>query len=122
MLLFNLMLTKETINKISQLTTPNGQFINEAPVCIVVFCQETKYYLEDGCAATTNILNAATASGINSCWVAGDKKPYCEDIAKLLSVPSGYKLISLIPLGFSDKAISSPDKKNLNSVIHWEKF
>jgi len=45
-------------------------------VCVVVMCKETKYYLEDGCNASQNILVAARAHGLGSCWVAGDKKPY----------------------------------------------
>ena len=53
----------------------NGRFMAQAAACIAVFCAETKYYLEDGCAATCNILLAATALGIGSCWIAGDKSP-----------------------------------------------
>ena len=56
--------------------TDYGKFIAEAPVCIAVFCKDTKYYLEDGCAASENILVAAWALGLSSCWVAGDKKQY----------------------------------------------
>lgn len=51
--------------------TEYGKHIARAPACIAVFCQETKYYLEDGAAATQNILLAATAHGVGSCWVAG---------------------------------------------------
>jgi nitroreductase len=31
--------------------TEHGKFLAETPVCIVVLCEDTKYYLEDGCAA-----------------------------------------------------------------------
>jgi nitroreductase len=44
-------------------------------------CKDTKYYLEDGCNASQNILVAARAHGLGSCWVAGDKKPYAEKVA-----------------------------------------
>ncbi|MDD5506181.1 MAG: nitroreductase family protein, partial [Candidatus Omnitrophica bacterium] len=46
---------KETLKKISDLAE-NGRFIAQAAACIVVFSGDTKYYLEDGCAATENIL------------------------------------------------------------------
>lgn len=83
-----------------------------------------KYYLEDGCAATENMLIAATAQGIGSCWVAGDKKPYCNEISNLLNVPASLKLISLVALGCSpsEDVFKIADKKNLNELMHWERF
>ena len=56
--------------------TDYGRFIAQAAVCVVVLCKDTKYYLEDGCNASQNILVAARAHGLGACWVAGDKKPY----------------------------------------------
>ena len=100
----------------------NGRFIAHASACIAVFCQDTKYYLEDGCAATENILLAATALGIGSCWVAGDKKPYAEEIAHMLSVPQDYKLVSLIALGYFQQQSPPPLKRPLSEIIHWERF
>jgi nitroreductase len=102
----------------------NAKFITSAKACIAVFCSDTKYYLEDGCAATENILIAATVLGIGSCWVAGDKKPYCGQVAKLLNVPVSFKLVSLIALGYpeSENSFSAVDKRSLSELIHWEKF
>jgi len=114
----------ETLKKISELGE-NARLMAGAKACIAVFCADsTKYYLEDGCAATVNILNAAAALGIGSCWVAGDKKPYCEEVARLLGVPSGLKLVSLIALGYPEDKHSFKlvDKRGLKEVTHWEKF
>ncbi|MDP8263338.1 MAG: nitroreductase family protein [Candidatus Ancaeobacter aquaticus] len=101
-----------------------GKFIAQAKACIAVYCRDTKYYLEDGCAATENILVAAASLGIGSCWVAGDKKPYTSEISVLLKVPSEYKLISLISLGRPSKDfdLSVAKKRALKDVIHWEWF
>ena len=99
-----------------------GKFIAQSSACIAVFCKDTKYYLEDGCAATQNMLVAATALGVQSCWVAGDKKPYCGAIAELLKVPEEYKLISLIALGYAEDPGKPTPKRPLAEVIHWEKF
>ena len=65
---------REMLRSIAQ-TTDHGKFISDAPVCVVVLCEDTKYYLEDGSAAAENILLASRAHGLGSCWVAGDKKP-----------------------------------------------
>jgi len=114
---------KKVLTKIANLAE-NGRFISGAGACIAVYCAETKYYLEDGCAATVNILNAAAALGIGSCWVAGDKKDYADTVLQLLSLPSGYKLISLIALGYpKDKdAFRTTDKRPLKELMHWERF
>ena len=99
-----------------------GKFIADAPVCIAVFCKDTKYYLEDGCAATENILLAACALGLGSCWVAGDKKSYASRIGQLLGVPSEYKLISLLSIGYPKAKNQASGKRKLEEVLHWEKF
>jgi nitroreductase len=101
--------------------TDYGKFIAQAPICVVVFCDDVKYYLEDGCAATQNILNAAKAHGLGSCWVAGDKKEYGPKLRQLLGLPDSYKLISLIPIGHAAQE-GHPDKKPLADVLHWEKY
>jgi len=102
----------------------NGRFMAQAAACITVFSTDTKYYLEDGCAATCNILLAATALGIGSCWIAGDKKPYAQQVNTLLNAPLNMKLISLIALGYpQDKDCFQPsDKRQLKELLHWEKF
>ncbi len=112
---------EETLQELSFLAD-NGSFIKDSGCCIAVFCQDTKYYLEDGCAATENILIAAYDLGLSSCWVAGDKKPYADKVRELLCVPCGFKLISLIPLGYSDIKPFLPSKKTLNDVTHWERY
>ena len=102
--------------------TEFGKFIADAPVCVSVFSQDTKYFLEDGSAATENILLAARALGLGSCWVAGDKKPYTGDIAALLRVPAGFKLVSLIAVGYTDELDQKCTKRPLGEVLHCEKF
>ena len=113
-----------TLKKIADLAE-NGRFLSSAGACIAVFCSDTKYYLEDGCAATENILLAATALGIGSCWIAGDKKPYCSQINTLLNVPQGLKLVSIIALGYpkaEDTFRVAENKRKVAEVMHWEKF
>lgn len=112
---------KETLAELASLTAGNGSFIKDSNCCIAVFSKDTKYYLEDGCAATENILIAASNSGLSSCWVAGDKKPYCDKVKELLGVSFDFKLVSLIPLGYSDAKPSLPAKRPLKEVLHWER-
>jgi nitroreductase len=98
-----------------------GKFIAQAAACVVVLCKDTRYYLEDGSNASQNILVAARAHGLGSCWVAGDKKPYAAKICRLVGAPEGYKLISLLALGHPAEE-PQKEKRPLADVLHWESF
>ena len=102
--------------------TEHGPFIADAPVCIAVLARDTKYYLEDGCAATQNLLVAARAAGLAACWVAGDKKPYAPKVVEFLGAPPSFRLVALVALGYSDGPLPNPPKRPLAEVLHWEKF
>lgn len=110
-----------TKNRVAAVTD-YGKFIADAPAMIAVFCEDTKYYLEDGCAATTNILLAATALGLGACWVAGDKKPYCREISDIMGVSAEHKLVSLIAVGYPAGPIPKVAKRALPDLLHWNKF
>jgi nitroreductase len=111
----------DTRRAIAQLAT-TGPFIADAPLCIAVFCKDTKYWLEDGCAATENIIIAARAHGLGHCWVAGEKKPYAAAVSELLGVPEGYRLVSLIAIGHPKEDPPPVPKRPLKEVLHWENY
>ena len=112
---------KKALGKLGGIAN-TGPFIKDAACCIAVYCKDTKYYLEDGAAATENILLAAAGLGLGACWVAGDKKPYAGEVSKLLGVPVDLKLVSLIPVGWPKKEPTQAKNRTLKDVIHWEKF
>ena len=98
-----------------------GRFIAQAAVCIVVLCKDTRYYLEDGSAASQNILVAARAHGLGGCWVAGDKKAYADTVRRMVGAPEGYRVISLLAIGHPAEAPGKV-KRPLSDVLHWERF
>jgi len=100
----------------------NGPYMAESPAVIAVISEPVKYYLEDGSAATENILLMARDLGLGTVWVAGDKKPYCADVLKALGVPSDRKLVSLICVGYPKDGFVETPKKPLSEVLHWEKY
>jgi len=112
----------ESRKNIKNLCPKNGPYIEFAPVCICVFCENTSYYLEDGSAATQNIINAAHSFGLGSVWVAGDKKDYADAIRKYLNVPEKYKLISLVPVGYPKTPLTLTPKKPMSEVLFWGKY
>lgn len=112
---------KEILQKIAE-TADHGKFIKGAVACFVVFCEKgQKYYLEDGSAATMNIIYACAAKGIGTCWVAGDKKTYVNDVRKILNVPEKYTLVSLIPAGYPAEQ-PKPAKKPVEQVTFKDRF
>jgi nitroreductase len=98
-----------------------GRFIADAPVCVAVLSRQTKYYLEDGSAATLNILLAAHAHGLGACWVAGDKKPYAAKVVRMVEAPEDYRLISLVSIGYPAEKPET-GKRALREMLHWERF
>ena len=112
---------KEILKKICSIC-PNGPFIKDASCLLAVFSRDTKYYLEDCSASTQNMLLAIEALGLGACWVAGDKKDYAEDIRKIFDVPEGYKLVSMISMGYPKKKQSPKEKKSVQELTHWEKW
>lgn len=102
--------------------TEYGKFLAQAPVCIVVVSADTKYYLEDGCAAAENILLAAAGLGLGSCWVAGDKKPYAEEIVRWLQAPDGFKLVAMLAIGYAVSSTVPREKKAVDKILHWQTY
>jgi len=112
---------KDLREKIASVTD-HGKFIAQAPVCFAVFGERNaKYYLEDCCAATENLILGLQAYGVASCWVAGDKKDYVEDIRKLLNVPEKYTLVSLLPAGLPLEVIPV-SKKETKKIVFSDRF
>ena len=112
---------KRLLESIAELAD-HGKFIRQAAACFTVFCRkDVKYYLEDGCAATMNIILGAAAKGIGTCWVAGDKKTYAEDIRKLLNVPEEYTLVSLVSAGYAMNS-PRPIKKDIKEISFKNKY
>lgn len=112
--LFGVIKSAELRKKIADLTD-KGKFIADAPLCIAVFGDKTaKYYLEDCCAATENLIIALQAYGIGSCWVTGEKKS--------MSRPSGRcsRYRTIIPsylLSLPDTRLILPLNRRKNSMI-----
>lgn len=99
---FLVLTDREKINGVGKITTWGNFIIDNAQACIIVVCDKEKSatLLEDGCAAAENILLAATAYGLASCWVDGYGMPYSEELEEYLHVPQNANLIAIVALGY----------------------
>lgn len=107
-------------NRIAE-ATGHAAFIASAPVCVAVCCGSTEFWVEDGCAATENLLLAAHAHGLGACWVGGYQAPYASTIGELIGAPPGQNLVSLIALGYPAEE-PHVEKRPLADVLRWERF
>jgi len=98
------------------------KWIAEAEAVIVVVMDPgSRWWIEDGSAAIENMLLATTALGYGSCWVEGDALPHEEQLKALLGIPPEKRVLALLPIGVPAEA-PAPEKKPLESVLHWERY
>jgi len=79
-----------------------GSFMAEAPVAIAVVIDPhaSNHPVEDGAAATQNILLAAHALGLGTCWIGSYDSGYEESVKEVLGIPRDKRVLSLISLGY----------------------
>ncbi|MHB8165143.1 MAG: nitroreductase family protein, partial [Methanoregula sp.] len=119
--LFGVIKNKEVLAKIAAIAD-HGKFIADCPLCFAIFGEKKEiYYLEDCCAATENIILALQAQGVASCWVAGEKKAYADQIRVMLDVPEQFTLVSLVAAGIPAE-ITIANKKEIKNIVFREKF
>jgi nitroreductase len=106
---------------IDQLKIAAGWMNNAGAIIAVVLDPSSRWWLEDGSAAVTNMLLTVTALGYGACWVEGNALPLEERFKKLLGVPENKRMPILIPIGVP-KEIPEKEKKTLEAVIRWEKY
>lgn len=121
---------KETLKAMSKIARYAG-YLEQAPMAIAVVVPplngkfswiesigEPKYA---AAIAVQNIMLAAWALGIGSCWVSIDR----EKAAKLLKLPATHFLLTVIPVGYPLNVPLKPEeisRKPLESMIMYEKY
>jgi nitroreductase len=112
----------ERLRSLSEVVGRNGLFIKDAGAAIIALCKaDAKYYIEDTSAGVQNILLAAYAKGIGTCWIAGDKKDYCPQVLSFVNAPADYRLVAIISCGYPDEN-PIKNKPKLDEVIVWDRF
>ena len=92
---------------------------------------DKSYYLVDVAIAMENLVLAATALGLGTCWIGA----FDEDkIKTLLNIPQPYRIVAITPLGYpakkagivgqiARKVVNSKNRKPLSDVFsinNWE--
>lgn len=96
--------------------------VAQAPVLIALCGDErrTSWYVHDCCLASQNLMLAAKALGLGTCWIGAFDE---EQAAEVLGLPKGVRVVGLITLGYPVHVEQRPTPRlPLEQVVHWEGF
>ncbi|MFH1328487.1 MAG: nitroreductase family protein [Candidatus Bathyarchaeota archaeon] len=129
---WEVIIIKNSETKAQRVWAAVGQsFIADAPVVLVVCvdCEkasagygtrgESLYCLQDSAAAIQNLLLAAHALELGTCWIGAFHE---ERVRKIFNLPQRYRPIAIIPIGHPTSKPSPTSRRNLERVTHLEKF
>jgi nitroreductase len=99
-----------------------------APVVIVVLVKADpvpnfrKADLESASAAMENLLLAATALGLGTCWMTGPLRDE-ENLRRILAIPADREIVAITPLGYPEKIPAAPPRidPGLERKVRWVK-
>lgn len=103
------------------------KFVAEAPVTIALCANNTDYcmtcgqqaYTVDASIAGEHIALQAAELGLGTCWIGAF---HHEPMAKLINLPSDYKIVGLLPLGYPDVEKGNRNLKPVEEVVVWDSF
>ena len=78
--------------------------------------------IQSGAALFQNLLLAAHAEGLGTCWMTGPLKARADEIAAFLGVPQELELVAIITLGYPDHQPPMPPKKDVARKTRWLGF
>lgn len=111
---------KETIAQLSKMNAAimgadSDPFYGAATVIIVLADKTVPTYVYDGSLVMGNLMNAAEAVGVQSCWIHRAKEEFESEEGKALlkkwGITGNYEGIGHCVLGYGDKAPEKPRKE-----------
>ena len=111
----------ELLNRLSRAKPHGSSFLRNAPLGIVVCADPEKsdVWVEDCSIASAFLLLAAESLDLGGCWIQIRERMHSDDVASethvagLLNIPDGYKVESIIAIGYPAEKLRSHDKSEL---------
>ncbi|HYW95190.1 MAG TPA: nitroreductase family protein [Bacteroidales bacterium] len=108
---------------------PNSMMLKTAPQAILVCGDEqqqhdTGYWIADCGAATENLLLAATALGLGSCWIGVYPREHrMRAFSEIFNLPSHIRPFALVALGYASKEKETPQRFDPGKIYlnQWSK-
>jgi len=77
------------------------------------------YSPQDASAAVENMMLAATALGLGTCWNSLFEK---DVVKEMFNLPEDVEPFVILPLGYPLKIPKPPSRRPLEEVLHWETY
>jgi len=90
-----------------------------AVIAIVGDPRGNRWFTVDCSLAGANLMIAAHALGLGTCWVGGFGQA---EVGKFLEVPPGREVVGLVTLGYPDETPKPPPRLPLDRLVSWERF
>ncbi|KMT21923.1 nitroreductase family protein [Clostridium cylindrosporum] len=121
---------KELLKKLSQSKRHGSQFLEEAPLCIVVIAdtERSDVWIEDASIAASIIHITAHSMGLGSCWIQTrqrfSEEGMSEDYVKnLFNLPDTYAVECIIAVGYpAEDKKAYEDNDLLYDKVHFNGF
>ncbi len=75
------------------------------------------YAIQDATAGVENLLLAAHAKGLATCWVGAFDE---NAVSGILGLPHKTRPVAIIPVGYADETPAAPPRMGLDKVVHRE--
>lgn len=100
-----------------------GKFLAQAPrgIAVVVDPEASKHPEQEGAAAIQNMLLAAHALGLGTCWISVYGTEWATAAAQVLGIPDGEQLISVVSIGHPAE-VPEKGRKGLDEITFTDKY
>ena len=104
-------------------TLSTGKFLSEAPlgIAVVIKLDDPVHAVQDGAAATQNMLLAAHALGLGGCWISVHDMSWEGEAKEVLGIPEEESLLSVVSIGHPAET-PQKEKKTLDEVTFINRY
>lgn len=107
---------------------PASKSVTQAPITIVLCADPSEsgkagkkeYYLLDAGISMQQLMLAAHAEGLGTCWIAWIEDEH--EIRKTCNIPDELEIVALTPLGFPAKDSKETPRKELSEIVFSEEY
>jgi len=97
-----------------------NRFIEEAPI-VIVGCGDSraKWAIVDVAIALQNMVIAAEALGLGTCWIGHFTE---DEVKRALKIPEHMKVVAMITLGYPAERPEPRPKKSLEELVRYDTY